>query len=306
MDKDSFTIIKIAIMATIIAIVLPVFNNADAASFPVTNTNSSGTGSFRQAIVDANAAPGFDEIEIVVSGTAVITAALPSIDEDLTITVDGGGLFVVDGQNLWRIIVVAPTASVQIYGNDQLSFYNGRADSFTTTGMGGCIHNSGALSITECMVLSSTADINGGGIYNSGILNIDSCSVLTNVAGGNAEASINDSSGILSITGGNVSNNSTYGVGGGLANRGIADITSTFEKNTSVSGGGGIYNDGSIDLINGFLKYNFNDEGGGGAIYNEAGGEASITTMEIFSNTDDSAMISPPLTGGGGVYNNGL
>lgn len=61
-----------------------------AATFTVTNTNDTGPGSLRQAILDANATPGADDIvfNIAGSGPFVITpgsGGLPSIDEDLII-----------------------------------------------------------------------------------------------------------------------------------------------------------------------------------------------------------------------------
>jgi hypothetical protein len=60
-----------------------------AATFTVTNTNDSGAGSLRQAILDANANPGLDTIAFDIPGTGVhtITPAtlLPSLDEPVII-----------------------------------------------------------------------------------------------------------------------------------------------------------------------------------------------------------------------------
>lgn len=41
---------------------------ASAAIYLVTNTNNSGTGSLRQAILDANASPGLDTINFNIGG----------------------------------------------------------------------------------------------------------------------------------------------------------------------------------------------------------------------------------------------
>src|SRR5436853_4087488 len=55
----------------------------------VTNTNDSGTGSLRQAILDANNNPGLDTITFNISGTNVHTIApstpLPPINEPVII-----------------------------------------------------------------------------------------------------------------------------------------------------------------------------------------------------------------------------
>ena len=62
-----------------------------AATFTVTNTNDSGAGSLRQAILDANANPGTDTIEFNIPGAGVHTItpsqALPAATE--TVTIDG-------------------------------------------------------------------------------------------------------------------------------------------------------------------------------------------------------------------------
>src|SRR5688572_23172249 len=70
------------------------------ASFLVTNTNDSGTGSFRQAIIDANSAPSGDAINFDTTGlfatprTISLLTALPQITAAggaLTISGTGAG-----------------------------------------------------------------------------------------------------------------------------------------------------------------------------------------------------------------------
>jgi Ca2+-binding RTX toxin-like protein len=69
------------------------------ATFTVTNTNDSGAGSLRQAILDANAAPGADEIEFAAtaSGTIQLTSGRLQITSDLTINGLGAAALTVDG-----------------------------------------------------------------------------------------------------------------------------------------------------------------------------------------------------------------
>src|SRR6187549_58231 len=61
---------------------------AAAATFTVTNTNDSGPGSLRQALIDANAAAGADDIAftLVPPATISLLSALPPITGPLTIT----------------------------------------------------------------------------------------------------------------------------------------------------------------------------------------------------------------------------
>ena len=63
-----------------------------AAVFTVTNTNDSGAGSLRQAIIDANAAAGLDTIAFNIPGAGVHTITTPTIDlPDITspVLIDG-------------------------------------------------------------------------------------------------------------------------------------------------------------------------------------------------------------------------
>jgi hypothetical protein len=61
------------------------------AIFTVANTNDSGSGSLRQAILNANAAPGLDTIDFAIAGSGVHTivplSALPAITD--AVTIDG-------------------------------------------------------------------------------------------------------------------------------------------------------------------------------------------------------------------------
>jgi hypothetical protein len=71
---------------------LPVRQIARAATYVVTNTNDSGAGSLRQAILDANASAGSDTITFNIPGAGVHTitplAALPTLTDSGT-TIDG-------------------------------------------------------------------------------------------------------------------------------------------------------------------------------------------------------------------------
>jgi hypothetical protein len=66
---------------------------ARAATFTVTNTNDSGPGSLRQAILDANAAPGADTIAFNIPGAGVHTISplspLSALTDDAGVRIDG-------------------------------------------------------------------------------------------------------------------------------------------------------------------------------------------------------------------------
>ncbi|MBK9256692.1 MAG: HYR domain-containing protein [Saprospiraceae bacterium] len=71
----------------IIIIVFCIFSISEvwSATYTVSNTNDSGAGSLRQAILDANANPGDDIINFSVSGTLTLATSLPTVTGGLTI-----------------------------------------------------------------------------------------------------------------------------------------------------------------------------------------------------------------------------
>ena len=77
------------ILATTIVALVAASMASSAATFTVINTNDSGAGSLRQAILDANAAPGADAIEFNIPAPGVQTISpvtqLPKITDPLSI-----------------------------------------------------------------------------------------------------------------------------------------------------------------------------------------------------------------------------
>jgi len=59
---------------------------ASAATFLVTNINDTGAGSLRQAIVDANATPGFDTISFDTAGVFATPQTITLTSGELLIT----------------------------------------------------------------------------------------------------------------------------------------------------------------------------------------------------------------------------
>src|SRR5260221_11162824 len=80
-------------LPSIAVAVLPGASSLLAATFTVTNTNDSGPGSLRQAILDANGNPGTDTIAFNIPGQGVQTirplTPLPPVTDDAGVTIDG-------------------------------------------------------------------------------------------------------------------------------------------------------------------------------------------------------------------------
>ena len=182
--------------------------------------------------------------------------------------------------NLGRVIVISGTIDVSL---DSLFISGGLADNDTLYNYGGGIWSNSALTLTNSIVYSNTAD-QGGGMSNLGI-----SPVLTNVT---------------------FSGNSSGGEGGAMYNDGRRGESSPILTNVTFSGnsadnGGAMCNDGrqgeSIPILSNVTFSGNSAEGEGGAMYNDGrrGESSPILTNVTFSGNSAEGD-------GGGMYNNGL
>ena len=139
--------------------------NASAATFTVTNTNDSGAGSLRQAIIDANAAAGADNVVFsAVSGTITLATEI-LITDSVTIAGPGAASLTITPTNpahALRINNVATPPTVTISG---LAFQGANA-----AGSGGAIAKvNGALTIQSSRFTGNqtTGTFAGGGALYS-------------------------------------------------------------------------------------------------------------------------------------------
>jgi hypothetical protein len=132
-----------------------------------TGAGSGTTGDLRYCINQANAAGGTDTINFSVTGTIILTSALPSISDDLIMNGPGASLLTISGNNAVRIFTTGFFTSVSF---SNLTLANGNASDF-----GGGIHYdaTGTLNITNCVIRNCSALI-GAGIYcgAAGTINI--------------------------------------------------------------------------------------------------------------------------------------
>ena len=222
----------------------------------VSNLDDGGVGSLRQAIADANSDPDRDEIVFDVTGVITLTSGALEISEDLTVSGPGATNLVVSGAGTSQVLrVTFWEVNARISG---VTLENG----FSPGNLGGAIMNGGEnMTVTDCILRNSTAG-QGGGIYNSGPCN-------------------------LTMTGCQITGNSTQ----------------------DAIGGGGVYNDGFLTMTDCVVTDNVATEpapgtGHGGGIYNNSTGEMEMTRCTVSGNQalgTDAASAR-----GGGVYNRGL
>ncbi len=229
----------------------------------VTNTNNSGPGSLRQAILDANSTPNYD---VIVFGSAVfgstpqiihITQPSLEITANGNLTIQGPGarllnIMADNGQQSLigtRLFTILDGANATI---TSLTISNGYAHNRDYSDGGGIFIRSATVTLSGVVVTGNNAN-NGGGIWNEyGILNI-------------YNSTISD-------------NNATYG-GGGIASYGTGrtddptkvNITNSTISNNSANNGGGVYqNNGDFNIVNTTISGNSiqaQSSGAGGGIY---------------------------------------
>ncbi len=172
-----------------------------AGIFTVINTNDAGTGSFRQAITDANAMGGGTIDATGVSDSIYLLTALPNLDSNITINgaivrsaavgTPDFGIFVINGG---KIVVI-----------NRLRIENGKTPGFP--GGGGITNNGGTVTINDCFICyNSTSDVAaGGGIANNGgTVTINDCFICRN-----STSNVADGGGIANYFGTLIVNNST-------------------------------------------------------------------------------------------------
>ncbi|MBW1687743.1 MAG: hypothetical protein JRS35_22125, partial [Deltaproteobacteria bacterium] len=109
---------------------------AGADTFTVSNTDDSGSGSLRQAIIDANGTNGADQIVFdatLVGQTITLDSALPVIAESVTIDGEAAAGLTIDGDGSGRVFFV-DTGTVEIANLDVVG---GAAEGGAGAGRGG-------------------------------------------------------------------------------------------------------------------------------------------------------------------------
>ena len=208
---------------------------APQATYTVTNTNDSGAGSLRQAVLDANANAGVDTVNFApaLSGqTIVLTSGVIAISEGVSI--NGSGLTVpvtISGNNNSQIFTITAVGvslnnlriieGRNVGGNGGAIFLSGAAnvvinnsviaDNFATYD-GGAIFLSEAstMVINNSVIADNVADLyRGGAIRTEGTLNVLGTTFINNESGGDGGAIENDS-GDVTITNSTFTRNSGF------------------------------------------------------------------------------------------------
>lgn len=251
---------------------------AVAATLVVSNTNDSGIGSLRQAIISA--APG-DTINFDIDGTITLTSGYLQINKDLTINGPGASILAISGNNNSKIFDINGGGIDINVHISHITITNGNSGgiagggiriaeacsvtlansiiSHNVGGIGGGINNVGSLTMTDVTIDSNFAAEWGGGISNTGNMLIHNSTVSGNTAvigGGilNAVSIFSDGhrqAGTTVLENVTLSGNSASDSGGGIASGGTnfnnevfptsLVLTNCTIMNNSASIGGGLF-----------------------------------------------------------------
>lgn len=285
---------------------------------PVQSKADSGPWTLRAAIASVSSGSNITFVSNLSGQTISLTSGALLINENLTITGLGATNLAISGNNARQVFNIGGGTTVNISG---LTIRNGQAgngtNSFAANGPGGAgasgggIFNSGALSLTNCALVSNSsggggagfppvnptsgvtgtrggAAGNGGAIFNQGTLRLSGCTVSGNVAGAGGLGGFGNFSTFVGGTGG------LGGSGAGIYNTAAASATlfnCTFSGNSAGAGGDGGYaglgqnnNPGGIDGDGG--------DGGSGANTNTPAQACDNTIIAL-----NSAVSAPDVFG---------
>ncbi|MCB9775997.1 MAG: DUF4347 domain-containing protein [Nitrospiraceae bacterium] len=241
------------------------------ATFTVTNTNDAGAGSLRQAITDANAAPGTDTI-IVPIGTYVLTTGKLDIDDSVIITGAGADTTIIDGNANERVFETKGSITVTMSG---LTIQNGRESG---NGAGVLVDGSSILNLSDARLTNNDGTGGDGGAFHvHGTLNLNRVLIDNNLADKGAGIYFHGAD------------------GGSLTNV-------TISGNTAVNEGGGIWTENPITIMNSTIAFNTAPIGGG--VYDKDGMEITLTNS-ILHNPGSPNSYGTLISGGTNIDSDG-
>ncbi|HEX6278727.1 MAG TPA: choice-of-anchor Q domain-containing protein, partial [Pyrinomonadaceae bacterium] len=277
--------------------------DSSPATITVINTNDSGAGSLRQALVDAT--PGstinFNPNVFSTRQTITLTSGQLVIDRNLTIQGPGANLLSISGNGSSRVLYINNGVTASLEG---MTIRDGI---IVPGGIGGGILNQGVLTVSKCSISRNISPEifllhgAGAGIYNdsSGTLTINDSTVSENKVsdseGNSHGGGIANNQGTVTINNSTVSSNESHAGNGIFNSQGTLTINnSTIFGNTAFFGigdtGGGIYTfQGTVMLRNTIVASNTGGDIGGGTV--------ATASHNLIGDADSSSGIQNGVNG---------
>jgi hypothetical protein len=295
-------------------------------TYTVINTADTGPGSLRDAVAQANANVGADDIVFSslfnTPQTITLTSGQLSLTDASTTTITGPGasLLTVSGNNASGVFSVGTgdfaslsgltvTGGSAVTGGGVNNLGNTTLTNCTFTGNtastnGGGVFSSGTVTLTGCTFTSNTATTNGGGAFSSGTATLTDCTLSGNTATGNKGGGVYAPSGTISLNGVTLSSNHAGYRGGGFGNQNASatltgcTISGNSVDNGSASGGGGVFNRNTTTTLTNCTIVGNTSAGGfeAAGVFNVAG-SVSLANCTVTGNIGQSPTL------GFGVFN---
>jgi Ca2+-binding RTX toxin-like protein len=250
-------------------------------AYNVYDTNDSGQGSLRQAILDAYTIPGVNTItfegEIFADGvpdTITLTSGELMIASELIIEGLGAEAIIVSGNNQFPVFVVDDNdydslSEVSIKGltitegqsgivnRENLTVENS-VISHNRAGEGGGIENFGDLNLLNSTVSNNISEEDGAGVLNSGNLTVIDSAIVGNESETEQGGGLYHVGNQMTVINSTISENVAYGAAG-ILNGGGSTATishSTIYNNSSLADSGGIRNVGELSITHSIVAGN--------------------------------------------------
>jgi hypothetical protein len=282
------------------SVLMGMTRRAYAANFYVTNTNDTGAGSLRQAVIDANNRPGADDIYFDTAGAFYYGGRITLSSEivitgDVTIHGTGSQYIYIRGGNSTRLFKQYNANGTSVIEGVTLQ------DGYANSAGGAVLNASGTLELRSSVVTSSSSP-KGGGIAN---VASNATLKLTN------NTSVYDNYAFPA---------GSSALGGGIYNKGTLELTnSTVSGNSARSDsdyegrGGGIYSvAGTLKITNSIVSNNYASSSRyngaiGGGIAISGAGSLQMTGGNVSYNRAFGSYYSNATQGayGGGIWING-
>ncbi len=156
---------------------------ASADTITVVNTNDSGPGSLRQALVNANDGDTINFDSLLNGQKITLTSGQLNVDKDVTISGPGANNLAVDGDANGRVFYIGSGKTVTISG---LTITHGDVQgvNFPANAGGGIFNNHATLTITDSTLSGNSAYV-GGGIFNDGEFGSATLTITSSTLSGN-------------------------------------------------------------------------------------------------------------------------
>jgi parallel beta-helix repeat protein len=238
--------LKPIVLALAMSFGMTVGSAASAANFTVTNLNDAGLGSLRQAIADANAAPGADTITFAagLSGSITLTTGQLTVTDSVTIQGPGSSVLTVSGNNASRVLELYSGLALLDITISGLTIAHG----FASIGAG-IANVDEILTLDDVTLADNHATSDGGALWLDGfsmVVTVRNSVITGNTAGQDGGGVyVEDTGGPMLFQNTVFSNNQAGRHGGGIyfydPDQSVTIDSSTISGNVAGQQGGGIF-----------------------------------------------------------------